>query len=270
MTPSLFVFCALLSEAKALIQQWSLKKNPDKHPFTLFADEERVVVITGMGGVTMAAAVAYVLALFPCRQQPLLLNLGIAGHRLHSLGSLFLADKIINTDSGKKFYPQLPFAFNCGTITVASVAKSQIGYPEDYLYDMEAAAFYEIAAKFSSSELVHSLKIVSDNSQSPIENISESAVEQWVTAALVSINALIAGLHSVRQSLPQLDYRLDEQLLAQFHFTAANAAKLKSLLLNWRLLNAGRELNWQEAEAKNAKELLVWLQRQMDGQAFYL
>ncbi len=270
MTPYIFVFSALTCEAKPLIQQWRLKKSPDKHPFTLFADEVRVVVITGIGGVAMAGAVAYALALFPKRQQPLLLNLGIAGHSCYSLGSLFLADKIINIDNGKKFFPQLPFAVDCETATIATMARPQIGYPEDCLYDMEAAAFYEIAGKFSSSELVHCLKIVSDNAQSPLGNITEPVVDEWVTQQLGKINAVISELIGLRRRLPVIDDELCEQLLAKFSFTAASTVILKKLLQNWQIKTANSKLNWLEADAKNAKELLAWLEGQLEKTQFYL
>lgn len=270
MSPSTFVFSALTCEAKPLIQHWRLKKTHEKHPFMLYADAEHVVVITGVGGVAMAGAVAYVLALFPDRQYPLLLNLGIAGHVWHSVGALFLAHKIVNTESGKKFYPQLPFMVDCETATVATVAKPQIGYPDDCLYDMEAAAFYEIAGKFSSSELIHSLKIVSDNAQSPLENITEPVVEQWVTLQLEKINAVIADLIDFRRRLPVIDDELCTQLLAKFPFTATSAIRLRKLLQNWQIKTGNSELNWLEADAKNAKQLLAWLEEQLEKTEFYL
>ena len=227
MTPSIFVFSALTCEAKPLIRQWRLNKSPAIHPFTLFSNAERVVVITGLGGVSMAGAVGYVMALFPDCQQPLLLNLGIAGHGQYSLGSLFLADKILNIENGKKFFPQLPFTVNCETATIASLAKPHHGYPENYLYDMEAAAFYEIACKFSTGELIHSLKIISDNAQSPMENITEAAVEQWVTQRLEKINAVIADLIALRRRLPVINDELYEQLLTKFSVTTTSTVRLK-------------------------------------------
>ena len=218
----------------------------------------------------MAGAVAYVLALFPKIQQPLLLNLGIAGHSHYSLGLLFLADKIINLDNGKKFYPQLPFAVDCETTTVCTVARPQNGYLEDFLYDMEAAAFYEIAGKFSTSELIHCLKIVSDNVQSPLENITELAVEQWVTLQIEKINAVIAEVLDLRRRLPVINDELCEELLAKFSFTVTGTVRLKKLLQNWQITTGNSKLDWLEADAKNAKHLLAWLELQLEKKHYFL
>jgi hypothetical protein len=268
--PSLLVFVALPCEAKPLIQRWRLKKHPHNHPFAIYTGKERAVVVTGIGKVAMAGAVGYTLSLFQGPQHPLLLNFGIAGHRLHNLGSLYLADKIVDTDTGKKFYPQLPFSSTCKTAGVATLAKPQSGYDEDYLYDMEAAAFYEIACKFSSSELIHSLKIVSDNSQSPLANIREDSVECWIAQHLDTIDNLLVKLDKCRCSLPSLDLEVYGQLAAQFHFTASNAARLKTLLQSWKLLNPGHELDWRNSGVANGKGLIAWLEQQLEKNNFFL
>jgi len=95
-------------------------------------------------------------------------------------------------------------------------------------------------------------------------------VEQWATDQLESINALIASLIGIRQHLPQVNDSLYKQLLTQFHFTATSTAKLKNLLQNWQLINANLELNWREADAKNAKQVLAWLECQLEKTQFYL
>ena len=270
MSPSLFVFIALPCEAKPLIQNWGLKKLQGTHPFAIFADRERVVVVTGIGKVLMAGAVGYTLSLFPDRRHPLLLNLGIAGHRENSLGSLYLAEKILNKDTGKNFYPQLPFHSPVKTAMVATLATPQSSYDEDCLYDMEAAAFYEMACKFSSNELIHCLKIVSDNTQSPLENINENVVETWISEQMNPIADLIALLSSMRGRLPQIDYTLYQEMITKFHFTASNSDKLKNLLQRQQLLSPDLEPKWRDAECRSGKELLVWLEKQLEETCFYL
>lgn len=270
MSPSIFVFAALNCEAKPLIRSWKLKKHPNKHPFTIYADDQRAVIITGIGKVAMACAVGYTLASFPESRQPILINLGIAGHRQHSLSSLFLADKIVDGDTGKKFFPQLPFSAPCPTLTVTTQTHPCDDYAENCLHDMEAAAFYETAVKFSTVELIHCLKIVSDNERSSLNNISETLVEEWCGRQLAEINSLLAQLSSLRQSLPTMDLTLYQQLLGQFHFTATNALKLKALLERWQLLMADEPLLWQATNPKSGKELLAWIEKRLDDTAFFL
>ena len=269
-THSVFVFSALVCEAKPLIQDWNLKKIPGNHPFSIYADDARVIVISGVGKIAMAAALGYGLSLFPDRQYPILINLGIAGHRQYNLGSLFLADKIIDMDSGKKFYPQLAFKVPCKTSSVLTESKPQTAYSMDCLYDMEAAAFYEISSKFSSSELIHSLKIVSDNEQSPLEKINEDLVRTWITAHLQTINTLILQLRELRNLLSENDYSQYHFRTTQFHFTASTCVKLKSLLHRWQLLNNNNDQNWLDVEAKNGKAIIAKLEALLEKKEFYL
>jgi hypothetical protein len=49
---------------------------------------------------------------------------------------------------------------------------------------MEAAAFYETAIRFSSSELIQCIKIISDNKSNPTEQIKAAQVSHWIQDAL--------------------------------------------------------------------------------------
>ncbi|MDD4914773.1 MAG: hypothetical protein PHW13_07020 [Methylococcales bacterium] len=270
MSPSIFVFAALLCEVKPLIQSERLKPLPGKHPFTIYAGDEYRVVVSGMGKVAMAGAVAYTLALYPDASHPLLLNLGIVGSRHESLGMLFLADKILDCETGKKFYPPLAFKIACRTAAVMTVTAPQTGYAEAGLYDMEASAFYEMASRFGSSELIHSLKIVSDNAQSSPENISPQRVEAWVAGNLVPIRTLVADLLNLRLCLPRGDDSLYRELAAQYHFSASNAVRLKGLLQNWQVLNPDCRPNLDGVGIANGKALIAHMEQLLGTAEFYL
>lgn len=270
MSPSIFVFIALHCEAIPLIKAWRLRKPAGKHPFSIYADERRVVVITGIGKASMAGAIGYTLALFPNSTQPIFLNLGIAGHRTYELGAIFLADKIIDQETQRRFFPQLLFSAPCPTATVATLAKPHNEYAETALYDMEASAFYELAAKFSSHELIHCLKIVSDNELSPMKNITETRVESWCEKRLTMIDGVLTQLSSLQKALPSMYSEEYQWLFSAFHVTASNEIKLRALLGRWRLQMAGTPLNWPEAEARSIKELIAWIERRLNEAEFYL
>lgn len=270
-SPSNFIFTALPCEAKPLILNWKLKKILDKHPFAIHANSESIVVVTGIGKIAMAGAVGYALSLFSGEPLPILLNLGIAGHKLHDLGSLYLANKIINKETGKIFYPQFPLLPGFKTTCLETQDRPRQDYADDdCLYDMEAAAFYEIACKFSCGELIHSLKIISDNHLSPLDNISEDMVIGLVSQNLDEIGDLVALLGKSRSRLPLTDDSLFRQLTAQFHFTASNAVKLKGLLQNWQLQYPDDQLKLEEIDAKNGKSLIECLEKQLEAKDFYL
>lgn len=269
--PFIFIFAALSCEAKPYIQPWKLKKLPGNHPFAIYLNDERVLVVTGIGKIAMSAGIAYTLALFPqtLPLPPILLNLGIAGHQHWPLGHIFLADKITDQDSNKRFYPQFPFTLPCATRAVLTLTHVQAEYCAENAYDMEASAFYEVAGKFSSNELIHSLKVISDNAQSPADSIKSAQVEIWIQQHEGIIEQVIAQLVKLRSCVPEMDEREYQQILTEFHFTVSNAGKLKSLLQRWQVLH-GELPDCKVLEAANARDLLLKLEQLLEQQKFLL
>ncbi|WP_445372160.1 hypothetical protein ACH518_05435 [Methylomonas sp. HW2-6] len=267
--PEIFVFVALPCEAKPLVAAWKLKKNTQIQAFVTYQNQNSVLTVSGLGKVAMAAAVAYTLARHPDVAQPLLLNLGVAGHRNLPLGSCVLADQIIDADSGRRFYPQLPFSVPCPTHALKTMSQADETYSDGYIRDMEASAFFETAVKFSSSELVHCLKVVSDNADSPLANITEDAVTNWIDGRLSVVADLIVALRELRAVIAVPDGRDCQGILSRFHFTASNAAKLQSLLNRWRLMN-GVSVDLAKIDAKNAKDLIAQLEALVAEKQFYL
>lgn len=269
--PLVFVFCALPCEAKPLVKVWRLAKlPPGDHPFAVYADADRVLIVTGVGKVNMAAAVAYTMAIFR-KPLPILLNIGIAGHYSEAVGAFCLANKIIDRESERCFYPATPFEAPWTSCTVISASKSQLDYPEDVLLDMEASAFYEAAVKFSSSELIQALKIVSDNEFSPISGITEQSVADWVGQRIPDIEQLIAELVRLRRKVDDaVDDECYQALLETFRFSVSRAVQLKALLLRWRVLTGKDDLDWRGGGLRDAKSVLSWLERQLEAGEFYL
>lgn len=218
----------------------------------------------------MAGAVGYVLAFFGKPEAPILINLGIAGHRSEAIGTLCLGHKIIDTETGRCFYPQMPFNVNCPTYQVFTYGQPHTDYREGSLYDMEAAGFYEVAVKFSSSELIQVVKIVSDNLYSSVANIRNPLIEEWVECQLDAIDALVMDLIGLRNITLHEVSALYQQLIDRFHFTVNRSLKLKALLHRWRLLRGEQELAWACLNLRNAEEVLNWLECQLDEVEFYL
>lgn len=254
-----------------MIQAWRLKKCLSVQAFAVYANGERVVVVSGMGKIAMAGAVAYVMAMFNESLQPILINLGVAGHGSQPLGSVYWLDKISDAETGRHFYPQLPGDVACQSLPLKTVATACDHYPEACLYDMEASAFYEMAVRFSTSELIHGLKVVSDNCNSPLSNVGEFQVEAWITAQLAVVEQLIAVLSQLRRLLSYAPYGgLGDELMAHFHFSSTNAVKLTKLLNRWQLLFAGESLDWRQQNLRNAGDFLTWLENKLDSSQFYL
>ncbi|MFM8342869.1 MAG: hypothetical protein ACKN9F_11720, partial [Methylomonas sp.] len=115
----------------------------------------------------------------------------------------------------------------------------------------------------------HSLKIVSDNTDSAIENISEAMVAEWVGNKVDDINCLLNSLLKARDLLPKINNDLYFELIQRVHFTEASAVKLKGLMQRWQVLGDS-DLNWTDSGARSGKELIAWMELQLEGNTFRL
>lgn len=262
--PTIFIYAALPCEARPLIDHFRLKKDLDSRPFELYRNERISLTVTGIGKCAMAAGVAYTQAREDA-VDPVLLNVGIAGHSEHEVGQVFLAGKIVDADTARSFYPPLAFLPPCAVETVRTGSRAQLDYAEPHLYDMEASAFYETAARFSTGELIQCLKVVSDNRQAPAERLQPKQVTEMIAGQLPVLEQMVAELGALKDSLalPQSDQL--RILLERFHFTAAERQRLKVQVLRWECLTDGKRLEIDEGGFRNGKDVLLWLTRQIDA-----
>jgi len=261
----IFVFTALECEAKALVNFFGLKKDNSAHAFSIYKNDKIVVAVTGIGKVAMAGGVAYVLALFSNSPLPVLVNLGIAGHKTQEIGTLIVASKVIDGDSGRVFYPQLIGGKWPETSEIKTTAKPNTQYSQHCLNDMEASAFYETAARFSSSELIHCIKVVSDNESTTIDNIHPKKVVQWLDKHNIEIELILGSLERLSQVLEPENLIEYKEIIASWHFTVSGKVKLKTLLRRWSILSSDSWGGCLGADFRSGKELLRKLEQEIDA-----
>ena len=164
--------------------------------------------------------------------------MGIAGHQSLALGTPFMAHKIIDSGSNQSYYPAFPFHTLCPTYPLITVEQVETNYDTPSGYDMEAAGFWPIASRFSTSEIVHCIKIVSDNPSHPTSQINKQRIEEWCTAALDLLDNLIAVLaglaqqHSIQTQAPAFLHECQKK----WHFSVSQKHQLKYLLTRWQSL----------------------------------
>lgn len=271
--PSCFIFIALPCEAKPLIDAWQLKKLSQHPAFALYADHHRAITVTGIGKSAMAGAVTYTMATLAQTENPLLLNIGIAGHPNLPLGSLHLANKITDSETDKSYYPQIPKQWTTRSQGLTTWPKPQSIYAENRLCDMEASGFYEMSVKFSTLERIHCLKIISDNRHAPIDNIHPELVGNLIARHLPLIEQFIDQLQHVCRSAATTDEQSKndyQAIIESKRLSVSNQIKLKALLKRWYLLTNGEQLPWQDIQSKDGRVLLSWLEQQLAGREFYL
>jgi adenosylhomocysteine nucleosidase len=268
--PKTFIYTALPCEAKPLIDFYRLKKDTAIHSFDVYTNKALCLTVTGIGKNAMAAAVAYTLAIFSSAKNPVMLNVGIAGHKNHPIGSVYLVDKITDGDSGRRHFPPLVFTPPCPTHSLKTVARPQLIYPERDLCDMESSAFYETAIRFSSGELIQCLKIVSDNETSPARNMQPKWVTELIDAQLETIAAILKELTRLAALLTKTELSELTDLLSRHHFTENEQMQLKKLLHRWHLVTDEKLPKNAELSTQSGKEFLKGLKQQLSVAKFYL
>ena len=262
--PRIFIYAALPCEAKPVVDYFNLKKITTIRPFAVYINADICLTVTGLGKTSMAAGVAYSQALLGFVDHPVLINIGIAGHKHHELGSLFLIDKITDVDSDKRHYPSLVFTPPCRTASIQTASKPQLFYDSLALCDMEASAFYETAIRFSSGELIHCLKVVSDNELSPAENIQPKQVAALIDAHVATLEVLMNELAALAKLITEPELKFFGQLIQQYHFTSSEQGQLKNRLSRWEVLTQANIPEFEESQFRKGKDFLVWLDQQLD------
>jgi adenosylhomocysteine nucleosidase len=269
-TRKIFIYAALPCEAKPLVEYFGLKKDGSVRPFAVYLSQDICLTVTGLGKSAMAAGVAYTQALFASVEHPVMLNIGIAGHKDHPLGDLFLIDRIIDVDSQKSHYPSLSCIPPCPTGSIQTVSKPLFNYDHSHLCDMEASAFYETAVRFSSSELIHCLKVISDNQASTVENIQPKQVAALIAAHLATVESLLAHTVAQAQTITKPESRQFEKLIKGFHFTVNERMQLKNQLSRWNVVTNHQPLEIDEISFQSGKDVLRWIDLRINSANFYL
>lgn len=261
--PFVHLIVALPAEAKPLIAHYRLQRRAGEDAFAVFEQAGISLTVAGLGKLATAAAVAYTHVLFGKPRQAIWLNIGVAGHAHHPLGSVWLGHKITDAESGRSWFPAIAFKASCPSAEIRTVSRPETEYAGDCLYDMEAAAFFDAAGRFSTLELIHSLKAVSDNRDHAVCDIDPFRAAAWVEGMMdtvmhtkQSLRRLVHGLHP--PAPPKLPAWLDA-----IHFTAQQRLQLGRLLRRWRVLTDNRPLPEPPA-LRSAREALAWLQREVE------
>jgi hypothetical protein len=200
---------ALQAEARPLAERFGLEALADGHAFHVYRGERGWAIVAGQGKVSAAAATAYLHLLAGGTTGQAWMNVGIGGHSQRSVGDAFIAHKIQDAASGVAWYPPLVVDLPCPTAPVLTVERMEEEYAPPWVHDGEAAGFYPTACRFSTSELVQSFKVISDNPESTLERSpSASFVERLIRENLDRIESFANALLSLaREAATFSSYR---------------------------------------------------------------
>jgi len=255
--------CALHCEAKPVIDYYRLKKSHDDSAFDLYRGEDMLCVVSGIGKVASAAATAW--SAERCAGEAALawINLGVAGAAEHDLGSIFTLDKIVDGDTGQRYYPVLLERSTFPRSAAISLSLASSEYRDGYLYDMEASGFVYAALRFSSAELIQSIKVVSDN-QSRQTGKNPADISALIHAHIGDIAAQATRLDTLKREVAglEIDPETWRLLTARIHFSQTQKNRLRGLLRY--LLNrdhAADELLQKLTKLNNGKAVIDSLEQ---------
>lgn len=257
---------ALRAEARPLIKHFGLSVARRHGPFRYLSSPDGTLnlVLTGTGRDAARAAVTRLRDV----RDSAWLNVGIAGHSTHRVGTAFLAHRVVDNATQRAWYPPLVFEPPCPTATVRTVARACLDFPTDDLYDMEAAGFYDAAARYANHELVHCLKVVSDTRDRPASLLTADRVGELIGANLAVIVAVVEVLRelSADQARERAEPAGFRTILSRAHFTTTQRRRLRRLLRGFAALCPEEDAaEWAGAtDADDAKLLISRLEEHLE------
>ena len=198
-SPSLNILVALSCEAKPLVDFYRLRKQSSGtfahfyRPAQSDGDYAINVVVTGIGTINMAAACGWIGAR-TSKQRSAWLNVGTAGHATLAVGEVVQVQRSMQLHAKRAYYPPRVAKWVGEGCSLLSYNAPCTEYPPDQAVDMEASALFAIATRFTSAELVQSLKVISDNQQNGIENLNSVLISELIAAQVPRISEFADAL----------------------------------------------------------------------------
>ena len=236
------VHCALMCEAKPIVDQYGLKQVLQK-PFRIYANKKIYLLVSGLGKTNTAVALGIAYGMLS-KTDSAWLNVGIAGSGNAAIGQIILVNKNVDVTSGDVWYPPQIWDFDIPQGELHTLEKPSQDYLPNIAYDMEAAGFFEVATKFSTSELVQSIKVVSDNKLSGIDKIDKAYVENLILECLPLLSSVIDKMNSISEDTIALqdDVLQLDSFFDKWHFSVSQQTQLRKVLQRFKVVFPDRDL----------------------------
>lgn len=237
----IIVIAALMSEAAPLVEQWGLKlvRNASLlERFQTFSGDGRYIAVSGIGKLKSATATAVLTSTLGQENEPLLVNLGLAGApSTHATrGDLFIINKVRDVTTNTRFYPDILVRHPIRESGLDTYDHPVTTPPtEPVLVDMESSGFMQAATSIVSPSSVLVLKVVSDGCDG--ERLTPADATSLIEARLAVIDAVIASFHAELKAAPSLssdELSSLEQLIIMAHFSQSQRLELMRSLVAFK------------------------------------
>lgn len=237
----IYLTAALYMEASPFIKAYECVKDTHFTHMQVFRSEEAVIIISGTGEVPSAISLTEVLTAFPPTSDDLFANVGTCGcpDRTHAVGETFLIHKITSENEARDYYPDLLYlhSFPEEALTTVSTLRTENAAAPGMLYDMEAAALFQAALRFFSTDRMFFFKTVSDYGENGT-SVGPTFVFELMTGALVGITEALRSFHG--NGLRKITYTESEEAVIASFFDLLYASEtmrheLRRLILYYEL-----------------------------------
>ena len=266
-------FCwviALHAEARPVIEMFEMKIVSNELLFPVYINSENghCLVISGIGSAKSAAAATYLKTLLKVNEYAAWINLGIAGYFKEPIGKIYQVLKVQNQSTGEAFFPGMSFSELVSGACLSTVNMPEEIFPDENLYDMEAAGFCEIAPLFSCNELTYVFKVVSDTAGKVRSSLTQKIIKELIEKNLISLSELVGAIEKLvedekeRLSTPPEIFNITRNC----HFTKSNTQKLKQVYRKWKTVFPHKSLNDISYPPTSAKALITQLEKELLGE----
>ena len=266
------IVTALNCEAKPLIDCYVLAKIFSR-PFDLYCavvllkEEIQVkinLVVGGIGALNTATASGWLAGRNLDKSRSAWLNLGVAGHKSIAVGEILRVCNVLEPASSYTHYPSLTAKWGGKAGVLLTSDKPITDYPNDTLVDMEGASFFIAASIFSSSELVQSLKIVSDNQEVSMARLNASIISDLVANQINPIQNFVEDMLKLLPSETAIEN--PSSLIAHLHSTVSQRQQFIEVVEKLNSLDSFTEsIRAEVTTASSLKELLVILKQNLSS-----
>ena len=230
MSVQLNFITALPSEARPIIDRFKLGQPQRTNGITWYENADVRLAVSGVGKSASAFAVGVLSGMDRGSAQSLWLNVGIAGHRDASLGTIGIAHRIDDLATAQVHYPAIVFNAPCASFRVACFDRPTTSYHGDALCDMESAAFFAAAIRTSGVEFAHVLKIVSDNNAEHLDALNRQAITELVLGQIDVIAEVAEQLTGFAARVTPAPVRAStDPILQRWRFSVTQALQLAEL-----------------------------------------
>ena len=260
---------ALPAEARPICNLFGFIRCSQPAPFPTYrsACGRELLVVSGLGRNLAAAATMYAHSELGGGAHVAWLNVGIAGHANHPIGSVWMVNKVIEAGTGARYYPQSVLRHRLSSATLTTVDRPKGAMEDDSLYDMEGSAVFHLASRLSSSELVALVKIVSDHGVDQSAFPTKIQVAEWMTSHGSVLRKIADGMLSLsaeeakRLAPIELDFSCID-----LHFTVAQQHQLRTIYRRWTALGLDGSPLDTLGQFQSAASALKGLRRTLDEQ----